>query len=283
MRIAHFHECLQQLDTAWIEGRVRSAIRGYQLAVVPDAERAHILANQLALSARPMVVPNFPMRDHTTAAAARTRDAREPFTVIYCGSLGVQQKLDLVIRSIPEWPAHARFAIVGNANSTEGEKLRAIAREVGVDTRVDFEGWLDYAHVPARLARADLAIALLDPAFEQWRTALGASNKRYEYMRAGLPQIGDMNPGVGEMLEGQGIGRCLGAFTTAELAAIVTDYADDPSRCRAEGEKAYRLHLEKYNYPSAFQPVLDWISAHPPSRESAGRAAARPSARPDAA
>ena len=213
---------------------------------------------QIELRSLPSVVPNYPLRALQRVSAARR--AGGCFEVVYCGSVGLQQKLDMIARSVVDWPASALFRIVGNSGTATGRQVAAAASQAGVSDRVLFDGWTAYDEVPSRLVTCSLGISLLDPCFEQWRTALGASNKRYQYMQASLPQIGDMNPGVRELLEGQGIGRCIAAFEPGELARVVTEYADDPERCRREGERAYRLHIERYNYQRAFQPVLDWIN-----------------------
>jgi glycosyltransferase involved in cell wall biosynthesis len=186
---------------------------------------------------------------------------KDHFEVIYCGSVGFDQKLDAIIESVPKWPKNTIFSIIGNDHSAIGGQLKAQARRLGVENRVRFTGWTAYDQLPQRLAKAQLGISLLDSSFEQWRTSLGASNKRYQYMQAGLPQIGDMNPGVKELLEGRGIGRCVTSYAPDELAAVIAAYAADRERCRTEGQRAQALHVSHYNYQRAFQPVLDWLSA----------------------
>jgi len=273
LRIAHFHECLMRLDSLWLEKRVRKSIHGYQLAVVADADRAVILRDQLGLSDLPHVVPNYPMHEAPRPVAAV--DPGGPFGVVYCGSVGLNQKLDLIIDSVAHWPPGTVFRIIGNDQSEIARNLRRRAESAGVADRVIFEGWVPYDQVQARLMRSDLGILLLDPSSEQRRTALGASNKRYQYMQAALPQIGDMNPGVAELLEGQGIGRCLAAFCPEQLAALVAGYSGDRARSRAEGDRAYALHEQRYNYQQAFRPVLEWIGARAGRLPDAGRPAPR--------
>ena len=258
-RIAHFHECLQMFETAWIEKRVAKAIQDYQLVVVPGAERADIFQSKLRLAALPMNVPNYPL---TEIPLARPEcETSGYFEVVYCGSVGTHQKLDMIIESVRQWPDRTVFRIIGKSDSSIAEHLAARARDLGVADRVLFDGWVPYDELPSRLTTCTLGILLLDPSYEQFRTALSASNKRYQYMQAGLPQIGDMNPGVAKLLEGQGIGRCLTEFTHTQLAALVAEYEVDPARCRKEGARAYTFHCEKYNYQKAFQPVLDWIQS----------------------
>jgi glycosyltransferase involved in cell wall biosynthesis len=257
-RVAHFHECLQRYTTARIERRLGRTIGKYQALIVPDETRAELLRDQLQLQSRPWVVPNFPLRRAAPKRNAASRDA--PFRVVYCGAVGTHQKLDLIIQSVPLWPASAVFSVIGNHVTGIGRELQGLARRLGVEERVAFQGWVSYERLPGLLAESDIAVSLLDPSFEQWRTALGASNKRYQYMQAGLPQIGDMNPRVPELLEGNGIGACLRAYTTEALAEIVSAYAGNPERRAAEGRRAAELHRTRYNYETAFRPVVDWLN-----------------------
>lgn len=258
-RVAHFHELLQH-DDRHVERRLTRAIAGFDLVVVPDEARARHTRDKLGLTSEPLVIENLPLRA-ATAPRCRTGEADAGFEVVYCGSLGLDQKLDAVIRSVHAWPDTARLLLIGRDDTTAGRGLKALTAELGLQGRVSFAGWLPLPAAEARMAQSHLAIALLDSGSEQWRTALGASNKRYQYMKAGLPQIGDRNPGVPDLIEGQGIGACVPEAEPDRIAALVHTYATAPARCRAEGERAFALHLSRYNYERAFQPLLDRIDA----------------------
>lgn len=257
-RIAHFHELLQDYESAYFEKRLRVAIRNYDLVVVPDASRGLHTQRVLGLANEPLTIENFPLRAASPpVGSAGSRSPR--FEVIYCGTLGLHQKLDCVIRSVPKWPEHADLVLIGNDCTQTAIHLRRLAAEIGVEDRVHFVGWLNTPDAEARLAQADLGLAFLDTSFEQWRTALTASNKRFQYMKAGLPQIGDANPGVPELLDG--IGSCIRSdHDPEEIAALVSAYVHDAARCAAEGERAFACHWQRYNYERAFQPLLDLVT-----------------------
>jgi hypothetical protein len=202
------------------------------------------------------VVPNYPklgpaVRDCTTK--------RSGFEVIYAGSLGFDQKLDVVIRSVRLWPEGTWLTLVGNDKRPIALQLKKLAQEMGVAERVEFEGWLDLEFVEGRLRQAQLGISLLYSIEDQWTFSVGASNKRYQYMQAGLPQIGDMNPGVVELLEGQRIGRCVRVYSEQEIANLVSYYAGNDSVRTAEGRRAEMLYRESLNYDVAFAGVIAWV------------------------
>lgn len=255
-RIAHFHELLG--NSAWIERRLTRSIRRYDSVVVPDPDRGKAIAAMLGLSDDPLVVPNYPpLSSDTTPPMARADGSR--FEVVFCGSLGRNQKLDLIIASIAQWSEHANLTLIGAADTPEGRVLKQQVTDAGLADRVAFSGWLELNDLPARLAQADLGVCLLDDGSPQFRTALLASNKRFQYMQAGLPQIGDMNPGVPDLLEGNGIGRCISDWSAASIALIVNDYVADRHRVATEGAKALGLHRSRFNYQTGAAPLMQLI------------------------
>ena len=226
-----------------------------------DQGRAELLVKQMDLPTPPAVVPNVPLAnrdddhgDHSNAG----------FEVIYGGSLGSDQMIGLIIRSVPLWPADARLVLVGDDTKPHGQTLKALVAELGLTDRVAFEGWMNLDDLVARYRKAHLGISLLTANSAQWILSVGASNKRYQYMQAGLPQIGDQMPGVPELLEGNGVGRCLVEYDEQAIADIVHDYHANPDKRREAGRKARALHLERYNYQTAFQPTLSWIRQDAP-------------------
>lgn len=253
-RVAHFHETIEYVDDLWLFGRLRKAIPTYQLVVTPDPLRADHVRKTLALTKTPMVVPNYPLRPQSPAAPAGSKSDR--FEVIYAGALGGDQQIPFIVESIRKWPANADLVLLGKPASPLAQAFAAGAGS----QRVRFEGWLPYTQMISRLSQSWLAISLLDPAKLVWQTSLGASNKRYIYMEAGLPQVGDMNPGVRDLLEGHGVGRCLSAFDPQQLASIIAGYEADRDRCRREGHNACRLILSKFNYQLGFKPLLEWLA-----------------------
>ena len=255
-RVAHLHELLQYMDT-FLESRLKRAIHRYDAVVVADTERAKITQRKLGMAVLPLVIENYPLCVDDQLAEPKASGAR--FEVVYCGSLGLDQKLDQVIRSIPEWPDYADLVLIGNDKTPIARLLHNLAKELELVDRVRFLGWLDTREAERRMAEADLGIALLDSGSEQWRSALGASNKRYQYMKAGLPQIGDLNPGVPDLLEG--IGACVANHEPNEIAALITAYATDTARCVEEGSRAFDRHQVEFNYQRVFQRLLDRIEA----------------------
>jgi glycosyltransferase involved in cell wall biosynthesis len=259
IRIAHFHESLDAFDHLWLQKRLLRAIRGYAYVVVADQRRGELLYHQLQLNTQPIVVPNYPPL-LSNNNIIKPEHKNRPFEIIYAGSIGIDQKLDLVLESLLYCPEHVYLTILGNSDLPLAKALRERSAAVGLSHRLHFPGWIYYDSLRERLSQAHLGISLLNPDIPNWNNSVGASNKRYEYMRAGLPQIGDMNPGVSELLEGNEIGLCLKTFSPEELGQLITQYAQNLTRCQEEGARALNLHYEIYNYQSSFRPIIKAIA-----------------------
>ena len=256
-RIAHLHETVQRMDQAFIERRLKTALRGFQRIAVADEGRATLLVDQMNLPTAPAVVPNVPLASAEDAPGVETHAG---FDVIYGGSLGSDQKIGLIIQSVPLWPADGRLILAGDDTRPHAQTLKTLVADLGLTERVIFEGWMNLDHLLARYRKAHLGISLLTANSAQWVLSVGASNKRYQYMQAGLPQIGDQMPGVPELLEGNGIGRCVVEYDEQAIADIVRHYHANPDQRREAGRKARALHLERSNYQKAFEPTLRWIA-----------------------
>jgi len=256
-RVAHFHEMLQHGDLH-IERRLPRVITEFDLVVVADEARAALTRDDLGLAVTPMVLANYPLQA-TQFPPFNERCRNGEFEVIYCGRLGLDQKLDVVIRSVADWPEGTKLTLIGQDDTAAARHLRDMVVKLGVTERVHFAGWLDLPDAETRIAKANLGFALLDSSTAQWRTALGASNKRYQLMKAGLPQIGDFNPGVPELIEGNGVGACVHAHEPDEITLLVRAYAADETRCRVEGERAFALHQAEFNYERAFERLLEQV------------------------
>lgn len=259
IRIAHFHESLDAFDQSWLQKRLFRAIKAYDYVVVADHKRGEVLYDQLKLNTQPFVVPNYPLQLKGNKGNQLDNKSR-PFELIYAGSIGLDQKLDVILESLLYCPEHVYLTILGNSDLPLAKALRERAAEIGLSHRLQFPGWIYYDSLRERLSQAHLGISLLNPDIPNWNNSVGASNKRYEYMRAGLPQIGDMNPGVSEILEGNEIGLCLKTFSPEELGGLIRQYAQNLTRCQEEGARALNLHCEIYNYQTSFRPIIKAIA-----------------------
>jgi len=255
-RIAHLHEIVQRMGKSPLETRLRRALPHYRAVVVADVGRAAQLRDQTGLAALPWVTPNYPLKEPSVLEGT---DSRPGFEVIYGGALGPDQMIDLIICSVPLWPKEAYLTLIGDDTKPMAMKMKVLAASAGVEDRVSFTGWMGLDQIIGRYRQAHLAISLISPEQAQVQSNVGASNKRYQFMQAGLPQIGDMTIGLTEVLDDNGIGRCVTEYSEQAIADLVKYYMDHPAERLEAGRRAEQLHYERYNYQIAFEPTLRWI------------------------
>jgi glycosyltransferase involved in cell wall biosynthesis len=115
--------------------------------------------------------------------------AGRPYLVIYLGTMGPQDGVDLFVRAarriLDERPGQVRFLAIGGGNQLDG--LRELAVGLGLaEEDLTFTGRIPDAQLRIALSTADVAISP-DPAndFNEFCTM----NKTLEYMAIGVPVV----------------------------------------------------------------------------------------------
>lgn len=274
-RVVHLHE-LPDPSTA---GRItRQSIRYLvkhleraDLVLVPDRERARIVADTYSLSRMPLVVMNCPMTmqripDSRLVPLLRQRGFGNVRVVHYQGSVGPDHYLEQIVLSMKCWPSDAIFVIVGGGSEKFNARLRFLAQSVGVEDRLVLVGRVPYAEVMSYAVGATLAITLLEPTIDNQRFCAGASNKRFEYAALGIAQIANADPGMDEIFGYAGIAKLLSIIDANTIGETVMRLLADPLATRTMGERARIAHLRENNYEAQFAPVIQtiesWLADH---------------------
>ena len=157
------------------------------------------------------------------------------------------------------WPPEALCVLAGISTTGFKGHLQDEAESLGFGARLVFLGVPDPAENWSLRTGADVAATLLVPHCLTTRFCAGASNKRFETMAVGVPQVSDRNPGVPELVERNGVGLCAPHDNPEAIGRAVARLLNDAPLRREMGERARRLHLERYNYEREFAPVLQLL------------------------
>jgi glycosyltransferase involved in cell wall biosynthesis len=113
---------------------------------------------------------------------------REPFDIVYVGSVVSQRNLELCIDAIAseQLEVDVRLHIVGDGPKEELAELRQKANEAAVEEAVYWHGYINHEKIPTVLDGMDIAISPL-PAHDSYEVSSPA--KLYEYLAMGLPII----------------------------------------------------------------------------------------------
>jgi glycosyltransferase involved in cell wall biosynthesis len=160
------------------------------------------------------------------------------------------------------WPDDVCFVMKSIVRPAFATELQALARDEGMADRVlihspGFQGYADHL---AFIVGADLGWTALAPVGNNWKYSAYASNKRFECMALGVPQVTDRGPLLPEMIEGGGCGICVPLDDPRGVGMAIASALNDPSCLAAMCVAGRRLHLQQYNYDRQFEPVLRWLS-----------------------
>ena len=265
LTVCHFHEYPEIPSN---EGRkvdaqhrvARRLARSSDLTVMPDSYRAEAVAQEEKLERFPTVVRNCPRR-LTRLPADKLRGAisgrQGRFTVLFQGAVSENYYASTIVRSMAWWPVESVVVFLGPVKDELEGRLIELARDMDVSQRVVLLPQVPYSALFGYTVGADLGLTLIKPHTFNFAHMAGASNKRYEFMACGIPQISNRGPGMQELIEGNEVGICVDPDNPEELGRQIAYLLRDEPLRRRMGERGRRLHIKEYNYEVQFAEVLE--------------------------
>jgi glycosyltransferase involved in cell wall biosynthesis len=176
----------------------------------------HLAANGLS---RRRIVP-LPV---TITPTPRSVDANAR-RVVFAGRLVAQKGLAVLIRAARE--VDAEFIVCGDGRQLQA--LRRLAKRSGVESRVQFKGWLPAEELAEELANASVVVV---PSL--WPEPFGLVG--IEALSAGRPVIASATGGIEDWLEDGVSGVCVKPGDVNELAEALNALLADPRRQEVMG------------------------------------------------
>lgn len=202
----------------------------------------HFEAQFPGLSAR--VIPNGIDLD---TFSPRPRPACDTLHLCTVARLIPRKGIDLLIhacRGLHEAGVNFQCHVVGEG--PEEERLRRLARELGIEARVTFHGRVERVELAAFLPTCDLFVL---PSYAE-----GMSNAALEAMACGLPLILTETGGSHELVLGNGLLIPTGAASALQNALLQLCRDD---RLRGEMAKASRQHAQRFGWKDAARQYRD--------------------------
>lgn len=186
---------------------------------------------------RVRIVRSYPRleRFHRTTPARGLADEGETL-IGYVGIIGEQDGLDILVAMMAilvheRGRRDLRCVVIGDGPALAPS--RQMARDLGVDDRISFTGFLSGEELMAHLSAVDIGV-IPDPS-NVFNDKL-SMNKVFEYMSLGIPFVQfDLPQAVREAGDASVVAR---GHTPADLADAVLTLADDPERRRQIGARA---------------------------------------------
>lgn len=230
------------LSESWLDG-----IRGISAqarctvvynAVVPDETVRADLADECGLNGKPML--------------------------LYLGQISAVKGVFDLLRACAELKREFRLVVAGDGDL---ETARSMAKDLGIESKVDFPGWVRGRQKAELLRQAQLLVL---PSYTE-----GIPMAILEGMSSGLPIIATPVGGIPETIDDGCEGIMIPVGDTGELCSAIERLLCDPDLCHRLGD-AGRRRIERDYSPAAVYPGLEavWAEAgvHPVEERFDGQA-----------
>ena len=166
-------------------------------------------------------------------------------TLVTTSRLVHKNAVDDVIRALKFLPERIHFRIYGSC--PDEKKLKALARRIGVDSRVEFMGHIDHTELPRALGECDIFIR---PSRSE-----GMGNSFIEAMAAGIPVIATQEGGIADFLfdakrnpDKPTTGWAVDKDSPEQIVEAVKDILEHPDKIALVTATAKKLAIEKYDW-----------------------------------
>lgn len=220
--------------------------RGIRRATVVQTISTYLAgwAEKLGYQGRIEVIPNGVDVQKFSRPEGAQVTLKNPPTLITSSRLVHKNGIDTVIRALPLMP-QVRFVVCGTGK--EKHALQALARELGVNDRVEWLGHVDHADLPRHLHNADI--------FVRPSRSEGMGNSFVEAMAAGVPVIATQEGGIADFLfdakrnpNKPTTGWAVDKDSPVQLAEAVGDIVSNPGQARVVVENARRMAHTTYDW-----------------------------------
>jgi glycosyltransferase involved in cell wall biosynthesis len=266
--IYHCHDFVENpktLGATFVKQFERRFARTADLVIVPDRERAEVIADQLRLRKFPCVVANAPL--HTPQKSeGLLRNALEDMgcsfdkVVLRQGRIGRGHCIDVTIRSIPFWQnPNWGFVIMGKGDEDYKQSLLQLAQELNVQDRFVVLPEVRYTDIMKYTVDADLGHALYQPVHVNNQFITTASNKIMEYMAAGVPVLLSETESSHRFLEQYEVGIAADIHSPESIAAAVNQILGGPDYAKRLGKNGRRAFEGNFRYDKQYASVLEYL------------------------
>lgn len=208
-------------------------------------------ARRMSYPGEPTVIPNGAAVKTFAGAMPREVGKKEgEFWLVTSSRLVYKNAVDDVIRALVQLPPYVHFLVLGVGG--QENDLRILARELKVDQRVHFKGYVPHAELPNYLHACD--------AFVRPSRSEGFGSSFVEAMAAGLPVIATQEGGIADFLfdarrnpERAPTGFAVDRDVPEQIANAVKEVMTDPKKVQMIRENAFTLVREKYDWDGIAQ------------------------------
>jgi glycosyltransferase involved in cell wall biosynthesis len=196
-------------------------------------EQVELIARKYGLRSPLPVVFNAPVAEFTESDGPTVREAigaPDAPLLVYHGNLAKERGVFTLVEAMAYLDQAVHLVFVSPPTHPLAAELLDRAKQIGVDTRVHFHGFVASATLHRFLSGADLAVI---PYERTPNTDIALPNKLFEALQAGLPILASDMRSLTTFLAARGVGATFTAGSPSDLAAVATTMLEQRDRYTA--------------------------------------------------
>jgi glycosyltransferase involved in cell wall biosynthesis len=209
-----------------------------------------------------MKVRSGPVENYPILKLSETFQRQPQKRIIYLGGMArirglveVIEAFALVAKKHPDW----ELCLVGSSRPASFEQeLKELAGKLGVEAQVKFVAWVPYEEKERLSSQASMGVITYLPCSNNTSCL---PNKLFDYMLVGLPVVASNFPLYREVVEPNRCGLTVDPTRPEEIARALEHLIEHPREARQMGENGRRAVLEKYNWETESQKLLQIYDA----------------------
>ena len=243
----------------WMRKKVEAyLIRRSDHVITVNDSLARMLADTYKVQL-PTVIMNTPSLEKVSppsqyVSLRRAIGIQDDYDVLlYSGSITFNRGLENLIESLVYLP-HCFLVLMGYSNNRYENKLRAIAAEKGVASRLAFFGPVPTDEVTLYASSANLGVAPIENVCLSYYYC--SPNKLFEYLLAGLPVICSDLPEMRQIIDEYGVGTTFDPSVPKDIARAAMEIFEAPEKWRDIKKKTDAV-ASTYNWENESSKLID--------------------------
>ena len=180
------------------------------------------------------------------------------FIISYIGSFGPDRGLDIAIKAMPkvvEEIPNVKLLLVGGKGLKEYEGyLRKLCKDLKIENKVEFTGWVDFSLVPSYIALSDVCLV---PHHASEHTNTTIPHKLFQYMAMEKPVIvTDCKP-LKRIVEECRCGIVVPSGDYNKMAEAIIMLYQNKEYARKLGKNGKRAVEKKYNWENEAKKLCE--------------------------
>ncbi|RAM50376.1 MAG: glycosyltransferase [Hapalosiphonaceae cyanobacterium JJU2] len=262
--IYHNHDLNSQLFplsslSGWVQKGERKWVNQANIVVFPSQERALLFKKLTKFNGQLIIVPNFPRKSYFQENPDFKNIISKRFQkpqILLQGTIAIKNSLLELLDALSFLDDSIELKLLGPIQEEEKHLMDDFAARKKVTDRVKYFMPVPYNDLPSHTWVAALGVCLYKKTDINHQTMGTASNKIYEYAACGLPVIVSDQPNYREHLANEIWVRFADPDNPQSITSAVDDIVKDFDKYKQMCVAARQAFEEKYNYESAFSPLL---------------------------